>query len=494
MLVSRQGTAWLVLILTLALLLRLFALDRFPLWVDEWYSWIETRGYAWASIPDDGTFTKRGLESHTGMAGVRYSNFDIDSGNAIAYATALKGWVKAFGASIVSLRGLSAIMGICAVALGWLLCAELRLGRRCQIITGLLMAASPFLLIYSRQARGYMLGVALCLAATVLLFRLLRSDSDRKWLMAVTYGLLVALAGLTHYSTVPIFLGHGLIFLIWPKHGKSWPAMAVAIAICALLITIWMFNGGLAGLERMNITSQNYIEKLSLPPSERFFEASTTESIGRYAIGQVVCIVGYPGQYADLQIRQLMPLLAVPLALWLLAWRKEQSADRRRVVLALLLLAISAPIYAIAMAFQAGHTTPLLTRYAVFSAPYACVLIAWATDSLSDRRRLFGLRLHPLAMLHALLMAALIPFLYGDIHHAGSFAIERTAAELNAVVERRPQEKWLLVHVSIGDALRTNLLLRNDWLDIEQRIDTSQPPRIALHVRSAGATKLIRTW
>jgi mannosyltransferase len=154
--------AWLALaILAAAAVLRVAFLAGWPLWLDEsWSRWMAERD--WAAL---------------GEAAARY-----DTHPPFYYAL-LKLWLGVAGATPLSLRLPSIAAGVAMVPLAWLAARELRLP---AWLAAALVAASPALVIASRQARPYALFASAFAIALWAALRLLRSRERRIWL---AYGL-----------------------------------------------------------------------------------------------------------------------------------------------------------------------------------------------------------------------------------------------------------------------------------------------------------------
>src|SRR5262249_28224272 len=80
------------------------------------------------------------------------------------YYWTLKAWSDAFGASELALRGLSALWGVVAVALTWLIGRRL-FGHLEGTIAALLLAVAPLAVYYSQEVRMYSQVTALGLVA-----------------------------------------------------------------------------------------------------------------------------------------------------------------------------------------------------------------------------------------------------------------------------------------------------------------------------------------
>lgn len=166
-------------LVALAFVLRVYLLGNQSLWFDEGYSVYLARmgpGPAiWATAAD----------AHPPL-----------------YHLLLAVWLGLAGPGEFAVRFLSAMLGTLTVPLSYCLGRRL-FGRPTASITAALVAASPFLVYYSQEARMYGLLLDLALVASWLLLRAVRSG--RFWAL---YAVALAAAFYTHYSAMLLALAH----------------------------------------------------------------------------------------------------------------------------------------------------------------------------------------------------------------------------------------------------------------------------------------------
>lgn len=206
---TRAGMAWsggLLVVLASALALRLPYLTERSLWYDEASSW-QT-----ASLPLSELGQSVRLNVHLPL-----------------YYILLKGWMAVWGESVAALRGFSIAFGLLTVLAMNLFAREVyrasasgdereagRLGF--GVIVAGLVAASPFQVLGSIEARMYSLGTALAAISSWLLLRLIRlGHPPRLWW---AYGAAVAaFLHIHHYALFTlaaqaVFLALYLVWLI----------------------------------------------------------------------------------------------------------------------------------------------------------------------------------------------------------------------------------------------------------------------------------------
>ena len=114
------------------------------------------------------------------------------------YYLLMKGWVLLFGASEISLRMPSVILGVLTIYFVYLIAKKLS-SKRTALIASILLATSGLAIYYSQEARMYSLAAAL-VTLSVYLF------VEKKWTL---FGITLALIGLTDYvalSIIPVFI------------------------------------------------------------------------------------------------------------------------------------------------------------------------------------------------------------------------------------------------------------------------------------------------
>ncbi len=182
------------LVLLFAAALRFHCLGCEALWLDEGFSWWDAKqplGDLWSVVPR--------CDPHPPL-----------------YALLLKGWIAAFGESVIAVRSLNATIGVATA--GVVMLAGREIGPRTAIASGLLFATAPFQIEFAHEARPYAL---LALAAAMLVFgilRILRAEEGAGrpartgWLVFVAGGALA----LWSNNTAILLLGAGIRPLLRP--------------------------------------------------------------------------------------------------------------------------------------------------------------------------------------------------------------------------------------------------------------------------------------
>jgi mannosyltransferase len=156
------------------------------------------------------------------------------------YYTLVKPWTTIVGTSEWSLRFPSVIGSMLACVLLVILGRRL-FDRRVAFVSGLLLAASPFVVKWSQQARGYTYLMALAVLATLLLLRALERNTRGAWAI---YGLALTALIVWHpvggFLVVPAHVVFG-----WQHRERLLPHGLLAAVLVCLLAVPWAGQIGL---------------------------------------------------------------------------------------------------------------------------------------------------------------------------------------------------------------------------------------------------------
>lgn len=262
-----------------------------------------------------------------------------------AYYVLLDLWVSAFGAAPATLRLLSALFGVAAIPLGYLV------GRRLfDPATGLwaaaFLAASRFLVAHSQNARMYAMLVAAALCSYYLFLRL---DSVRE---RVGYLAATALTALTHPFGWLVPVAQGVpVTDAWLRAGRDRRPLLVGwgVAFGGVVAVVVALPNDIPGIAGRSL--------LSVPLTVgRFFVG------GSWTAGLVVAL----------------PLTALVAAGTLRAARDDRTTG-------LLLVAWLAVPLAVVVAVSALATPVFRQRFVLAAAPAAMLLAARGVTALRPR-------------------------------------------------------------------------------------------------------------
>ena len=163
-----------------------------------------------------------------------------DRGAALYYLS-VHFWIQLFGTSEVALRSLSLVAAALVIAPFHAIAR--RLGAARAVAADVLLATSPFFLLYARDARAYALLLLLVVFATWAFIRAVESDATGDW---VRYTAIATLAVYTHWFAALVIGAH---FLWWlatgphPRRGRRALTSAGVIALAVLPIAVFALVG-----------------------------------------------------------------------------------------------------------------------------------------------------------------------------------------------------------------------------------------------------------
>lgn len=316
-----------------ALLLGLFRLGAPSVWFDEAYTAEATgRSPAWWLANDQYHFLYDGL---------------------------LALWTSVAGASEWALRAPSVVGSMTAAALVVVLGRKL-FDRRIALASGVFLAASPFVVKWSQQARSYTLLLALSLVATLVLIRALDRGTRSSWAL---YGMTYAAVVVGH-AVAGILLAPAHLVLIAQRRERVLPHGPLAAVIVLAIAVPW------AATVAMRSTGQGAGMAWLQPPSPTVVAQAVADVSGAAGLGIVLAALG---------LALVWRTGRRDLAVWLGAWAATPVA------LALVMTAVT-PVF--------------LDRYLIVAAPAFALLAGVAIVGA-------GRRLGPLLAAAAVVVSAI---------------------------------------------------------------------------------------
>jgi mannosyltransferase len=262
------------------------------------------------------------------------------------YYTLMKPWAVVVGTSEWALRFPSVVGTMLACGLLVVLANRL-FDRWIGLLSGLLLATSPFVVKWSQQARGYTFLLALAVLATVLLLRALEKNTRGAWAL---YGLALAAAIVCHPVGGVLILPANAV-LAYQRRDRVFPHGLLAAVIVCVLALPWV---GQIGIRSSG--ERAAINWLDAPCASVAFRALTDVS-GAAGLGLLLAAAGL----AALGATQRWGYAA-----WLGTWAFAPFAVS-------LLVSVVKPIY--------------LDRYLIVAAPAFAMLAAVAVMAVATRLR-----------------------------------------------------------------------------------------------------------
>ena len=257
-----------------------------------------------------------------------------------------KPWTALAGTSEWALRFPSVVGAMLASALLVVLARKL-FDRRIALVSGLLLATSPFVVKWSQQARVYPLLLAASLVATLLLLRALDRRSRAAW---AVYGLSYALLLVTH-AVVGLLLLPVHAVLVVQRRDRVLPHGLLAAVVVAAVGVPWV-----AQLAMRTDSETSETAWIPFPSAEDVTRALLGVS-GVAGLGVLLALLG---------LWMLRRGGSGSLAFWLASWAFGP------IVLALV-ISVARPVF--------------LDRYLVVAAPAFAMLAAVAVMGLAGRLR-----------------------------------------------------------------------------------------------------------
>lgn len=212
---NNKTRLWIVLLLSLALLVRLLGIFSRPVWYDEAFSLL---------------FAEKGPAAM--LAGTLAQGAAAAEEHPLGYYTLLWAWLRLTGTSIWGGRLLSIAAGVASVWLGFRL-ADRLFGRRAALLAGLLLALSPFQIHYAQEIRMYAWLTLWLIAAAAAFWRGKETQKPGWWALFAVFS---ALAQYTH-NLAAFFL---LALAAWPLLRGEWKTVRAVLAAGSSAVLLYL--------------------------------------------------------------------------------------------------------------------------------------------------------------------------------------------------------------------------------------------------------------
>jgi uncharacterized membrane protein len=358
-----QLLALILAVLAVATGMRLWGLEREPVWLDEAYS----------------VLLSEGTPSQVLQVNAR----DV---HPPAYYLGLADWRQGFGSTPASIRGYSLAWSLLGVALVILLVAALELSWSTATLAGLLMAINPLDIYFAQEARMYTQASALGVASSWALWRWLdsRYEGGSRLAPGVWLALYVCAAALliqTLYLGAFILLAQGcfiLVSLLPRRDLRGVLAYAGAGLVTTLMAVPWlayMLTHGPHRLGRLDWLSAPSLPYLLSPFFRQFYTGRMTAEA--------------PGHRLLFLAAAAMSLVA--LSVLVLTCRRRSPTCRRALYLAWM---TCVPLGLVFLASHLYRPVYSVARFPVLVLPTLLALLAFTATSLEGtwmRRSFAGL-------------------------------------------------------------------------------------------------------
>lgn len=162
-------------------------------------------------------------------------------------------WTSVFGGSVISVRTLTAIFSVLVFPCLWWFCLELFGSATAAWISIVLLAVSPFQILYAQEARPQSLWAVTTLLSSICLLRAMRLQTPKSWIF---YALSSIVAFYSFLFGGLVAIAHGVYVLIVEKFRptKTVLAAGLAIAVSVLAFLPWLL-AILSNMEQVNVVT-----------------------------------------------------------------------------------------------------------------------------------------------------------------------------------------------------------------------------------------------
>ena len=288
-------------VLALGFFFRFANLDKKIYWYDEAFTSLRISGYTEKEVVQQ-VFNGREIYV-SDLQKFQHPNPEkglIDTVKGLAleepqitplYFVILRLWTELFGSSVAQTRSLSAVISLLTLPSIYWLCRELFESPIVGWIAVLLVAVSPYHVLYAQDARMYSLWTVTTLLSSASLLRAMRIKTRTSWAI---YTVTLVLGLYTHLLTLLTAIGHGIyVFVVEQfKLTKTVTRYLLASLTGLLLFLPWalILFTGISQAEKM--TSANEVRRSILSivtswvfqPSRIFFDLNVTKDSNNLSI------------------------------------------------------------------------------------------------------------------------------------------------------------------------------------------------------------------
>ncbi|MCQ3976346.1 MAG: hypothetical protein DPW09_23195 [Anaerolineae bacterium] len=191
---------------------------------------------------------------------IRFSNWSFEQllasllregHNGPLFFLLLRPWRTLAGNSEFALRYPSALLGVLAVPLGYVLARQLGFSRRVGLLLSLLLTTSPYLIWYGQEAKMYTLLLVLVLLAFIAYLKALtpsptlppKERGSRKWGWWLVFVVATSLSFYTHILSPLMLVIYGLVAWLHPaqlrRHWRGWLVSMACLTLPYLPLALW---------------------------------------------------------------------------------------------------------------------------------------------------------------------------------------------------------------------------------------------------------------
>lgn len=218
----QNALLWLtVLAIALGIFCRFVNIDRKIYWHDETFTSLRISGFTEREMVEDlrqrqlfniGYVSKyQSINSERGMRDTVLGLATEEPQITPLYYVGARLWVQVFGSSTAAVRAFPALLSLLALPAMYWLCLELFQSRLTGAIAVMLLALSPFHVLYAQESRAYSLWTVMILVSSAALLRSLRLQTHTAWLL---YAISLAISFYSHLVTLLVAVAHAVYVLL----------------------------------------------------------------------------------------------------------------------------------------------------------------------------------------------------------------------------------------------------------------------------------------
>ncbi|NJL84332.1 MAG: hypothetical protein HC890_17945 [Chloroflexaceae bacterium] len=214
---------FLVAVVAIGVGFRFYHLENKVYWIDEVHASLRASGYRKREfadlVPRDKIISLAQLQEFQRISPQKGWDDTVaalaeNAEHAPGFYLLLRGWMAAFGSSVMTTRALAATLSLLAFpALYWLAWELFQCSQVAQLAIALL-AVSPLQVLYAQEARQYSLWVVTVLVSSAALLKAVRRQTWQGW---VLYSITIVFGFYTHLISGLVFFGHGLYLGVLEK-------------------------------------------------------------------------------------------------------------------------------------------------------------------------------------------------------------------------------------------------------------------------------------
>jgi uncharacterized membrane protein len=166
------------------------------------------------------------------------------------YFVLVRGWIDWFGSSITAVRSLSIIASLLALPCMWWLCVELFETALAGWIGTVILAISPFQVVYAQEACPNSLWATMILLSSAALLRAMRIQTRRNWLL---YAVTLTLSFYTFLFSGLVAIAHAAYVYLLERFriNKATIAFSISLVLAVIAFSPW-FLAILANMSQVN--------------------------------------------------------------------------------------------------------------------------------------------------------------------------------------------------------------------------------------------------